>query len=328
MELTRMAFGANMMINQVAGVKKGERVLIVTDDNMPQTITQALAYSAISAGGEVVVIKMQTQEIGGQEPPASVAAAMSAAQIVINQSSYSIVHTEATRAAVKNGVRVANLRNLTEEMMVSGGITADYNQVKRISENLARLLSDADVIRLTTPEGTDLTMRSRGRKAIAQTGFITKPGELSGLPDGESTLAPLEGMTEGVVVDPYIADSLGLITEPLRMEITKGRITSVTGGIQASKLNELLKQHDENGYNAAAQLALGTNPACRVIPNTREVSKKLGTAHIAIGDNVTLGGKSESSFHIDFVFLSPTVWLDDVCILKDNEYQIDLEGTT
>ena len=118
---------------------------------------------------------MQTQDIGGQEPPASVAAAMSAAQIVINQSSFSIVHTEATRAAVKNGVRVANLRNLTEEMMVSGGITADYNQVKRISENLARLLSDADVIRLTTPEGTDLTMRSRGRKAIAQTGFIKNP---------------------------------------------------------------------------------------------------------------------------------------------------------
>ena len=44
-----------MMINQVVAVKKGERVLIVTDDNMPQTITQALTYSAISAGGEVVV---------------------------------------------------------------------------------------------------------------------------------------------------------------------------------------------------------------------------------------------------------------------------------
>jgi leucyl aminopeptidase (aminopeptidase T) len=328
MELTRMAFGANMMINQVVGVKKGERVLIVTDDDMPQAITQALAFSAISAGGEVVVIKMQTQDIGGQEPPASVTAAMSAAQIVINQSTYSITHTEATRAAIKNGVRIANLRNFTEEMMVSGGITADYNQVKRISENLARLLSDADVIRMTTPEGTDLTMRSRGRKAIAQTGFITKPGELSGLPDGESTLAPLEGLTEGVVVDPYIADSLGLVTEPLRMEITKGRITSVTGGTQASKLIDFLKQHDENGYNAAAQLALGTNPACRVVPNTREVSKKLGTSHIAIGDNKTLGGKSESNCHIDFVFLSPTVWLDDVCILKDNEFQIDLEGDT
>ena len=128
------------------------------------------------------------------------------------------------------------------------------------------------------------------------------------------------------MIDPYIADSLGLITEPLRMEITKGRITCIAGGNQASKLNDLLKQHDENGYNAAAQFALGTNPACRVVANTREVSKKLGTAHIAIGDNVTLGGKSESSFHIDFVFLRPSVYLDDRCIIKDGEYQIELEG--
>ncbi len=327
MEITRMAFGANMMINQVLGVRKGETVLIVTDTDRPRTITQALAYSAASAGGEVVVITMGAQEIGGQEPPAPVAAAMAAAQIVINQSTFSLTHTTATREAIKQGVRIANLRNFTEDMMVNGGIKADYQQVKLISETLARLLSEADVIRMTTPEGTDLTMRSRGRQAIAQTGFITKPGELSGLPDGESTLAPLEGVTEGVVVDPYIADSLGLITEPLRMEISKGRIVNVTGGPQALELTRLLERHDEAGYNAASQFALGTNPACRIVANTREVSKKLGTAHFAIGDNVTLGGTSESSFHIDFVFLRPSVYLDDVCILKDSEYQIELEGS-
>jgi leucyl aminopeptidase (aminopeptidase T) len=215
---------------------------------------------------------------------------------------------------------------MTEEMMVVGGIRADYQQVRRITERLARLLTEADAIRITTPEGTDVTMRSRGRVAIAQTGFVTKPGELSGLPDGEATLAPLEGATEGVAVAPYIADSLGLITEPFRMEIAKGRITHVTGGRQAVELRQLLTQHDEAGYNAASQFALGTNPACRVMPNTREVSKKLGTAHFAIGDNISLGGQSKSSFHIDFVFLCPTVHLDGTCILKDGQYQIDLEG--
>ena len=122
---------------------------------------------------------------------------MAAAQVVINQSTYSLTHTAAVREAMKKGARIANLRNVTEEMMVSGGITADYQQVRRITENLARLLTEADVIRLTTPEGTDFTMRTVGRKAIAQSGFVTKPGELSGLPDGEATLAPLEGVTEG-----------------------------------------------------------------------------------------------------------------------------------
>jgi len=325
-DVTRMAFAANMMVNQVLSVQKGETVLIVTDTDRPRTITQALAYSAMSAGAEVVVVTMEPQEIGGQEPPAPVAAAMAAAQVVINQSTQSLTHTAAVREAMRRGARIANLRNMTEEMMVIGGIRADYRQVRRVTEKLARLLTEADAIRMTTPEGTDITMRSRGRVAIAQTGFVTKPGELSGLPDGEATLAPLEGATEGVAVAPYIADSLGLITEPFRMEIAKGRITHVTGGRQAVELRQLLTQHDEAGYNAASQFALGTNPACRVMPNTREVSKKLGTAHFAIGDNISLGGQSKSSFHIDFVFLCPTVHLDGTCILKDGQYQIDLEG--
>ncbi len=251
---------------------------------------------------------------------------MAAAQVVINQSTYSITHTVAVREAMKKGARVANLRNVTEEMMVSGGITADYQQVKRITEKLARLLTEADVIRLTTPEGTDFTMRTAGRSAIAQSGFVTKPGELSGLPDGEATLAPLEGVTEGVIVSPYIADQIGQITEPFRMEIVKGRITSVTGGKQALDLKRILEARDDAGYNAASQFALGTNPACRVIPNTREISKKLGTAHVAIGDNISLGGKSKGTYHIDIVFLNVSVYLDGKCIVKDGEYQIDLEG--
>lgn len=326
MEITRMAFAANMLINQVVQVKKGETVVIVTDTDRPRIITQAIAYSAISAGGEVIVVTMEPQEIGGAELPDPVAAAMAAAQVVINQSTYSITHTVAVREAMKKGARVANLRNVTEDMMVSGGVTADYQKVKRMTERLARLLTEANEIRLTTPEGTDFTVRTAGRSAIAQSGFVTKPGELSGLPDGEATLAPLEGVTEGVIVSPYIADQIGPITEPFRMEIAKGRITSVTGGKQARDLKSILESRDDAGYNAASQFALGTNPACRVIPNTREISKKLGTAHIAIGDNISLGGKSKGTYHIDIVFLNVSVYLDGKCIVKDGEYQIDLDG--
>ena len=66
MDLTRMAYGANMMINQVLQVRKGETVLIVTDTDRPRSITQALAYSAISAGGVVTIVTMEPQEIGGE----------------------------------------------------------------------------------------------------------------------------------------------------------------------------------------------------------------------------------------------------------------------
>ncbi len=326
MDLSRMAFAANMLMREVLAVQPGETVLIVTDTDRPRSITEALAYSAVSAGAEVVVTIMAPLAMGGEEPPAPVAAAMAAAQVVINQSTHTLTHSACVREAMRKGARIANLRNFTEDMMVRGGILADYQQIRRTTETLARLLSAADAIRLTTPEGTELRMRTAGRSAIVQAGLVTKPGELSGLPDGEATLAPLEGTTEGVVVAPYIADHLGLISEPFRMEIRQGRITEVAGGRQAAELRRLLSRKDEAASNAASQFALGTNPACRVVPNTREVSKKLGTAHVAIGDNVSLGGRSRSAMHLDFVFLCPSVFLDDRCILKDGEYQIDLEG--
>jgi leucyl aminopeptidase (aminopeptidase T) len=324
MDLSRMAFAANMLVNQVLEVQRGETVLIITDTDRPRSITEALAFSAVSAGAKPVVLIMEPLEGAGEEPPAPVAAAMAAAQVVINQGTQTLTHTASVREAMKRGARIANLRNFTEEMMVSGGINADYFQVRTVTERLAALLSAADEIRLTTPEGTDLTMRSKGRPAIAQAGFVTKPGQLSGLPDGEATLAPLEGTTGGVVVAPYIADRLGPITEPFRLEFADGRIVAVSGGRQAMELQRLLDQKDAAARNGASQFALGTNPACRVVPNTREVSKRLGTAHFALGDNISLGGTNKSSLHMDLVFLNPSVYLDGRCILRDGRYQIPL----
>jgi len=325
-KMMRMAMTAHRVINQILGLKPGEKVLIITDTDRPRTITEALSYSATAAGAEVVVVIMHPQEVGGQEPPGAVAAAMQVVDAVINQATQSMTHTEATRAAIKKGVRVANLRNMDEDMWVRGGVTADYNYVKALSEKLAGFLTAVKEIRLTTPNGTDLTMRADGRRGFAQTGFARKPGQFSGLPDGEATLAPIEGSTNGVIVDPYIADQLGLITDPFRVEITNGRISKIEGGAQAERLKELLTRHDENADTLASQFALGTNPACRVMANTREVSKKWGTAHVAQGDNATLEGKIESSMHIDYVFLNPTVYFDGQVVLDGGQLLVDVEG--
>ena len=184
---------------------------------------------------------------------------------------------------------------------------------------MANELSNTNKIRFTTPEGTDLTMYAKGREGVAQTGFATQPGEFSGLPDGEATIAPLEGQTEGIVKNPYIADILGRVQEPFELIVKNGSIVEIAGGKQAAMLKNLIKERDNNANAAASQFAMGTNSSCRVIPNTREVSKKLGTVHIAIGQNLSLNGKMDSNMHIDFVFLKPTLFFDDKCIIKNGE---------
>jgi leucyl aminopeptidase (aminopeptidase T) len=214
------------------------------------------------------------------------------------------------------------LRNFQEGVLESPGVTTDYEVVRRNALAVDALLESAREVEIATPTGTQLTMQLGGRKGKAQTGFATEPGTFSGLPDGESTVAPLEGTTQGVIVDPYIMEKIGLVDEPFRMEVRDGWITGLEGGRQAQALNDLLDRSDPNARRIASQFAMGMNPDCRVFPNTREVSKKLGTIHVAMGDNISLGGTVQSGIHIDIVILDVTVKLDGRVVLENGQLQL------
>jgi leucyl aminopeptidase (aminopeptidase T) len=298
-------------------VRPGERVVIVTDFERPRSITDLLATTAVVYGVAPVIVTMPAREMGGEEPPASVAAAMREADCIIVQTSHSMTHTNAEREALRAGARVCNIREVDEEMMVRGGMTADYEEVDRITRRGVALLAAARRARVTTPEGTDLTLDLSGRPAFALSGFARERGTFSGLPDGEAAIAPLEGRTQGVLVNPYLIEKIGQVTEPFRLEVQDGQITGVDGGAQAQALEAILARKDPGARNFAAELALGTNPACRLIPKSREIKKRLGQAHVALGDNLSLAGTVDSAIHLDIVMLRPTVILDDDRVVLD-----------
>ena len=312
-----MAPTAKRIMEQVLAVRPGERLVIVTDFERPRSITDLLTTTAALYGLQTVVVTMPTREMGGEEPPASVAAAMREADAIIIQTSHSMTHTNAEREALRAGARVCNIREVDEEMMVRGGMTADYAEVDRITRQGVALLTAASSARLTAPEGTDVRMDLAGRPAFGLSGFAREPGQFSGLPDGEAAIAPVEGRTEGVVVNPYLIEKIGQVTEPFRMEVESGQIVRIEGGAQAQALTEILGRKDPGGRNFAAELALGTNPACRLIPKSREIKKRLGQAHVALGDNLSLAGTVDSAIHLDIVMLRPTIILDDDVVVLD-----------
>jgi leucyl aminopeptidase (aminopeptidase T) len=314
-----MAPTARRIMEQVLAVRAGERLVIVTDYERPRSITDLLTTTAVLYSLNPVVVMMPAREMGGEEPPAAVAAAMREADCVIVQTSHSMTHTNAERDALAHGARVCNIREVDEEMMVRGGMTADYDEVDRITRRGVALLSAAMRGQVTTPEGTDLRFDLTGRPAFGLSGFAREPGTFSGLPDGEAAIAPLEGTTEGVLVNPYLIEKIGLVTEPFKLEVRAGRIVDVAGGAQAQQLAEILERKDPGGRNFAAEFALGTNPACRLIPKSREVKKRLGQAHVALGDNRSLAGTVDSAIHLDIILLRPTVVVDDRLILDDGD---------
>lgn len=314
-----MAPTAKRIMEQVLAVRPGERLVVVTDFERPKSITDLLTTTAALYGLQVVVVTMPAREMGGEEPPPAVAAAMREADCVIVQTSHSLTHTNAERDALRAGARVCNIREVDEEMMTRGGMTADYDEVDRITRRGVALLGAAKTARITTPEGTDLRLNLAGRPAFGLSGFAREPGQFSGLPDGEAAIAPVEGTTEGTLINPYLIEKIGQVTEPFRMQVRAGRIVNVEGGAQAQQLSEILNRKDAGARNFAAEFALGTNPACRLIPKSREIKKKLGQAHAALGDNLSLGGTVDSAIHLDIILLRPTVVVDDELVIDGGD---------
>ena len=110
-------------------IRRGENVLIVCDPTTGE-IGQALHRSATERSDRVLLIVMPKSRHHGEEPPSPVANLMRQQQIVIAPTRYSLTHTRAIRTAVKEGARVATMPGMTPEMFVSGGMTADFNEIK------------------------------------------------------------------------------------------------------------------------------------------------------------------------------------------------------
>ncbi|MDI6755405.1 MAG: aminopeptidase [Thermodesulfobacteriota bacterium] len=322
MDEERMVQVAQKVVGQVLALRPGETVCILRDGEDSGPFAATISQVALMAGAEPVSLIIVAQTVGGQELPDPVAGAFIRSSAIINLARWPIVHSRAVSAALGAGARSCNLRGFQDGVLESPGVTTDYEVVRRNALAMDVLLEQAREVRFTTAEGSDVTMQLGGRKGKAQTGFADEPGRFSGLPDGESTVAPLEGTTQGCIVNPYIIDKIGQVDEPFRMEIKDGWIVNVDGGKQAQQLLDLFEKSDSNARRFASQFALGMNPDCRVIPNAREVSKKLGTLHVAMGDNISLGGTIQCGLHIDIVILNPTVWLDGKIVLENGNLSI------
>lgn len=311
--------GARIAVETCMGVKAGEKVLIVTDTGKLR-IAEALMAAAHSLGAEALMMVYTPRRMHGEEPPPPVAAAMKAADVVLAPTTYSITHTKARKEASDLGVRIASMPTITEEMFTRGPMTADYWKIKEVSERLAEKFSRAREAELTSPKGTSLTFKL-GRQGIADTGILHGKGAFGNLPAGEAFTAPLEDETEGVaVVDGSVA-GVGLLSTPIRLEIRRGKVEKIEGGVEARRLEMLLRGADQGAWRIA-ELGIGTNPQARVVGNVLEDEKAMGTAHIALGNNLFIGGKIESKVHLDAVILNPTVKLDGEAVIENGELKV------
>lgn len=305
---------STIAVRDCMGARAGERVLVVTDEPL-RGIGLALQRAAKDLGHEVLLVEMLPRKSNGAEAPPEVAELMKQFDVVLCPTSKSLTHTDSRRAASAAGARVATLPGVTEAIMVRC-MNADYGEIAARTYRLCALLEKTRTVRVTAPAGTDIVMPIGGREAHASSGLFREKGQWGNLPTGEAYLAPLEGLSNGVVVVDGSMAGVGMVSEPLRIQVENGYATDITGGPEAQKLIALLEPHGKDA-RTVAEFGIGTNDKAILTGIILEDEKVMGTIHIAFGDNKSMGGSVRVASHLDGLIRHPTVWFDDQEIMAD-----------
>jgi leucyl aminopeptidase (aminopeptidase T) len=322
-----MRANLSLFLSRIAKLKAGQDVLLITDNYArPKSIGQMVMELAISFGANPIWVVMEPRTHVGHEPPKIIADAMKGVDVIFEIfEKFTIVHTTATKEAVKAGVRYVFTTTANGEDYLRKKISfEDYRIIAERTNKLSKMLSQASVAKLTTPCGTNVTLGLKGRKSLALHPLSDVPTTL--LPDyAEATICPVEGTTEGVVVVDATVQGWGyLLREPIRFSVRKGRVEKILGGLPEDirKFRKIISM-DKNANTCAAEMGFGTS---HTVP--KNLSGKLwddallGTVHLAVGRNNDIGGKTLSAIHNDLLMTQPSLELDGVRVLEKGRFQI------
>jgi leucyl aminopeptidase (aminopeptidase T) len=317
---------SDMVVQTCMDIRRGENVLIVCDPTTAE-IGQSLHIATQKRSERVLLIVMPKSRHHGEEPPSPVAALMRQQQVVIAATKYSLTHTRAVRQALKDGARVATMPGMTFELYTEGGMTTDFQEVKRRISNIANFLRRRRIINVKSESGTDVTFEVNWRDwKLDDNGICNRPRMLTNLPAGKVFILPKEGTMNGTIVIDGSWDST-LIDEPVEFIVEDGTVIDVKGGSLAATIRQSygevakkLKTKDRESVWTVAEFGFGMNPNARLVGNVLEDEKRMGGCYFSIGDNSGLGGSSNAGIHISGVLAEPSVWLDDTCLTESGDF--------
>ena len=177
----------------------------------------------------------------------------------------------------------------------------DYGALGAIQSAFERAVREGEV-RVTTPAGTDITLRVGDRPVTKQDGDASAARARMGrnlidreveLPAGAVRVAPLEESVNGRIAFPSGVWA-GERVEGLVMRFTNGRVVDWTATMGRAAVERELAQAGDAG-RSFREFALGFNPLL-AIPESGErwipyYGYGAGVVRLSLGDNTELGGR-------------------------------------
>ena len=316
-----LKLGALKLVRDVLGVKSGEGVLIYGDTGNDPRVIEATAEAAYGLGAEPVTLRYETRTRPGIEPPKPLAAALCAADVIIEYATSYVLYTKAFWDAVNRGnVRYIILTGMDVDMMVRCISRVDYVKMVQLGERLVELTKNGLKFHVTTPAGTDLSV-TVDREMVRHSGRIIKEpsGQWATL-GGQASFAPVWGSANGTVTfDGCIwpPDEVNILKEPVKLTVEDSRIAEIRGGVQAAMFERWLRSLEDPHMFDLVHISYGFNPGVRRITGRiLEDERVFGGVEMGIGSYRGRPAKG----HTDGVMLNPSVWLDGKQIEAEGKY--------
>ncbi len=204
-------------------------------------------------------------------------------------------------------------------------ITKDWDDQRAHQAQLVELLEDADEVRITSGETTDISM------AIGDNIPLNDHGKHN-LPGGEVFTAPIPDTVEGEVLFDMPLYHQGREITDVSLTFEEGTVVSHGASKNEDALTEILET--DPGARRLGELGIGMNRDIDQFTYNMLFDEKMGdTVHMAVGmaygDTVGEGNeRNDSAVHVDMIVdmsEDSTIELDGEVIQRDGTFAFEEE---
>lgn len=307
-----------------------EKIAIYIDTGRPPELGQIFlgAAAALGADAYVVTAQMRRPTIS---PPEGAVAALKSADLVFDLATNSWLYSAATEEILATGARMLQVR-ASDSRFFDRGPRAKISEKAKLS---VKLFEAADTIRITSPEGTDVTFGYHGRPPHGQDGIVENPGEWDSLGTAFCNTCPIEDSGEGTIVlngPVYLSGGTSFITEdPIRLEVKGGQVVRIDGGAEGRRFQQYVDTYGDPASRVIAHVGYGYDPLCGPPPKPSEANDTgsweamNGGVIIAFGANRSLkrwGGRNIARTHSDCVLLGADFYLGETQVISKGKFVV------
>ena len=312
-------------------VTAGEAVIIYADTLTNPQYPAAFLGAAKDLGAQAFQIIQPAvphdlkKPMGRAMPTALIVEAMKQAEFVLDISTGGMLYSDEQTAILATGTRILRVREPDDCLLRLFPSDEVRARTIRGGDRLAAAAS----LRITSEDGTDLTMEKTGRNVSIQYGMADQSGRWDHWPTGLITTTAVEESVEGtLVIGPasILFPFDRYTTEPTVLKFVGGVAASIEGGREAVMLRDLLATQNSPNCRRLAHVGWGTDHRARwdILASRgydggggAEARSIYGGVLLALGENRDLGGQNAAPLHVDIPLRRARLELDGVAVVEN-----------